>query len=196
MTSLKTAIAVASSSLALTGAGGIAALSLFDIPELQSQPASRSLPQIRWLFSRGSHFFPSLAFGSGTAFLYLAYDAVPAHLTAIQGLTHAIRGITSLGTPAGRAGGLMFAGLSAFGLGPMTSIMIPTNFRLIELSKAKGGSRSEASAKKAKAAGVKGQNALDSVDGRGQAGQFADLSGPQEETAERTSKAEDEEVRG
>nr|OQO22795.1 hypothetical protein B0A51_10316 [Rachicladosporium sp. CCFEE 5018] len=154
MTSLKAAIAIASSSTALTGAGGIAALSLFDIPELQSQPASRSLPQIRWLFSRGSHVFPSVAFAAGTGFLYLAYDAVPAHLTAVQGLTHALRGISNIGTPAGKAGSFLLAGLLALSIGPVTSIMIPTNFRLIELNEAKGGSRSEASAKKAKSAGV------------------------------------------
>ncbi|KAK6443311.1 hypothetical protein LTR95_000137 [Oleoguttula sp. CCFEE 5521] len=196
MTSLKSAIAIASSSIALTGAGGIAALSLFDIPELQSQPASRSLPQIRWLFSRGSHVFPSVAFAAGTGFLYLAYDAVPAHLTAVQGLTHALRGISNIGTPAGRAGSFLLAGLLALSIGPMTQVMIPTNFRLIELNEAKGGSRSEASAKTAKAEGVKGQSALESVDGKGQTGQFSDLSGPQEETAEGTSKAEDDEVKG
>ncbi|ORY07934.1 hypothetical protein BCR34DRAFT_16188 [Clohesyomyces aquaticus] len=46
-------------STALMASGGIACLSLFDIPLLSSQPASRSLPQIRWLFSRGSHIFPA-----------------------------------------------------------------------------------------------------------------------------------------
>ena len=52
------AIQTLSVSVSLLAAGGIAGLSLFDVPELQSQPADRALPQIRWLFSRGSHIFP------------------------------------------------------------------------------------------------------------------------------------------
>ena len=55
---LHTAVQALSISIALAGAGGIAALSLFDIPEIRSQPADRALPMIRWLFSRGSHIFP------------------------------------------------------------------------------------------------------------------------------------------
>lgn len=48
-------------SVSLYAGGGIAALSLFDVPELQSQPADRSLPMIRFLFSRGGHIFPQAA---------------------------------------------------------------------------------------------------------------------------------------
>jgi hypothetical protein len=70
--------------------------------------------------------------------------------------------------------------------------MIPTNFRLIEVNEAKGGSRSQAS----KAAGAsQGMSAEESVDGKEQVGQFTDLSGPMEKTKEASSKAEDEEVR-
>ncbi|KAK0270642.1 hypothetical protein LTR35_010850 [Friedmanniomyces endolithicus] len=64
-------------SIALLASGGIASLSLFNVPLLQSQPASRSLPQTRWLFSRGSHTFPQAAFLSSAGFAYLAWTAVP-----------------------------------------------------------------------------------------------------------------------
>ena len=62
-------------STSLIAAGGIAALSLFDIPELRAQPASRSLPSTRWLFSRGSHIFPTAAYICTGSFGYLAYIA-------------------------------------------------------------------------------------------------------------------------
>lgn len=55
------AIQITSITTSLLAAGGIAALSLFDIPLLASQPADRALPLVRWLFSRGSHIFPQAA---------------------------------------------------------------------------------------------------------------------------------------
>lgn len=55
-------------SVSLYAGGGIAALSIFDVPELQSQPADRSLPMTRWLYSRGGHIFPQAA----VCFLLLA----------------------------------------------------------------------------------------------------------------------------
>jgi hypothetical protein len=59
MTSLQTIIQTATISAALLGAGGIATLSVFDLPIIRSQPADRALPSLRWLFSRGSHVFPT-----------------------------------------------------------------------------------------------------------------------------------------
>lgn len=61
MATLTQAVQVSSIATSLIAAGGIASLSLFDVPELASQPADRALPQIRWLFSRGSHIFPQAA---------------------------------------------------------------------------------------------------------------------------------------
>jgi hypothetical protein len=184
------AVLVASSSIALAGAGGIAAISLFDIPELESQPASRSLPQIRWLFSRGSHIFPSAAFASSTGFAYLAYKALPAGVTVVESLKLA----AGMGPAGAKVGGFIAAGLLSLGIVPTTFVMIPTNFKLIELNEAKGGSRSSASAAREVSEQTKGQSADASVNGEGQAPEFSDLSRPQEKTRESTTKKEDEEV--
>ena len=180
---LPKAILIASASTALVGAGGIAALSLFDVPKLQSQPASRSLPQIRWLFSRGSHVFPTAAILSSTGFLYCAYAALPTGISTLDAVRLTVQG--------SKVTGFVAASILSFGIAPWTSLMIPTNFRLIEMNEAKGGSRSRASAGQAK----KGMSAEESVDGEGQAGQFGDLSGPMEKTADASTKEEDEEVR-
>ena len=72
-------------SFSLIASGGILALSLFDIPELRAQPASRSLPAIRWLFSRGSHIFPQAALISSVSFATLAYHAYQALPAASSG---------------------------------------------------------------------------------------------------------------
>ncbi|KAK8135577.1 hypothetical protein PG984_003517 [Apiospora sp. TS-2023a] len=74
-----TALQAVSITSSLMVAGGIATMSLFDIPILQAQPASRSLPSIRWLFSRGSHIMPTAAFAAGTGFVSLALIALPLH---------------------------------------------------------------------------------------------------------------------
>lgn len=76
--------------------------------------------------------------------------------------------------------------------------MIPNNFALIKLNADKNGSRSD------KSAGVlssyfkddaKGRTSLDSVNGKGEANQWTDWSGPQGETPEKSSSAEDENLR-
>jgi hypothetical protein len=59
MASLQTVVQTVAISSALIGAGGIATLSAFDLPIIRSQPADRALPSLRWLFSRGSHVFPT-----------------------------------------------------------------------------------------------------------------------------------------
>nr|POE62882.1 hypothetical protein CFP56_03785 [Quercus suber] len=58
MASLTVAVQTLSITIALAASGSIAALSVFDLQELKSQPAERSLPMLRWLFSRGSHIYP------------------------------------------------------------------------------------------------------------------------------------------
>lgn len=185
MAAISKAILVASSAIAFTASGSIATFSLFDMPELQSQPASRSLPQIRWLFSRGSHIYPSAAFTAASGYLYLAYGALPAGVSLAQALSLAA-------SPQSKVFGFLAAGLLSFGIAPITSFMIPTNFRLIELNEKLGGSRSAESAKVEKKFG---QSAQDSVSGKGEAGQFTDLSGPQGKTEKESSKEEDDEVR-
>ncbi|KAF7503535.1 hypothetical protein GJ744_003647 [Endocarpon pusillum] len=174
---------ILSISTALIGSGGIAALSLFDVPELQSQPASRSLPSIRWLFSRGSHIFPLAAFLSSAGFAFLAYAARPATSMSItQILSH------------GRVPGYIAAAILTISIGPFTSLMIPTNFKLIKANEERGGARSAKSAGQTNTqAGHR--SADDSVAGKGEAAEFKDLSVPQTKTTENTTPAEDEEVR-
>ncbi|KAK8032027.1 hypothetical protein PG990_001761 [Apiospora arundinis] len=171
-------------------AGAIANMSLFDIPMLQAQPASRSLPSIRWLFSRGSHIMPTAAFGAGAGFVSLAFLALPPAAAAGGVLTRI------LASP--KTQGYLAAAVCNFALGPVTSFMIPTNFALIKKNEELGGSRSaQAAAANARSAEYKpGQrSAADSVAGKGEGSQFTDLSGPQEKTPLSSSEAEDEEVR-
>ena len=171
----------------LVAAGGIATLSLFDIPELQSQPASRSLPSIRWLFSRGSHIFPTASGISAAGFAYLAYAALPARNKAMLQLLRVT-------TNHWRVNGYLLAAVLCFSIGPFTvNAMVPTNFRLIEMNEQKGGSRSESSARES--AGKRSRSAMESVDGKGQANQFRDLSGPQQKTDNETTSEDDREVK-
>ncbi|KAK8110174.1 uncharacterized protein PG998_006631 [Apiospora kogelbergensis] len=152
-------------------AGGIATLSLFDVPTLQAQPASRSLPSVRWLFSRGSHLMPTAAFAAGTGFAVLGVLALP---------------------PA--AAGYLAAAACNFAIGPVTGLMLPTNFALIQKNEAHGGVRSVRAAAANKYRPGQ-RSADDSVAGKGEGNQFTDLSGPQEKTPLGSSQAEDEEVR-
>src|ERR1700761_2933225 len=76
MFSLALPIQTASISISLLAAGGIAALSLFDIALAQAQPTSRSSPSTR-LFSRGCHIFPMASILSTVGFAYLAINAMP-----------------------------------------------------------------------------------------------------------------------
>ena len=169
----------------LIGSGGILALTFFDIPILASQPASRSLPSTRWLFSRGSHVFPTAAFLSSGGFLSLAYASIPRGISLISALrTNSDARFKILGYVA--------ASLLSISIAPVTSYMIPTNFRLIELNERKGGARSSRSAELGDEGG---RSAEESVDGKGQVSQWSDLSGPQGRTKADSTKAEDEEVR-
>lgn len=184
-----TTIQVASISTALVAAGGIASFSIFHIPLLQSQPASRSLPLTRWLFSRGSHIFPQAAFLSGAGFAYLAYDALP---LAARNLGALLQGSTYRG----KVAAYLAAAALAISIGPFTArIMVPNNFALIRMNEAKGGARSERSAKVENEDQPKDRSAEDSVQGQGQAEELTDLSGPQEKTRDGTTDAEDREVR-
>lgn len=171
----------------LVGAGGILTLTFFDVPILASQPASRSLPSTRWLFSRGSHTFPTAAILSSGGFASLAYAAVPSGAKLGQVLSS---------NPDARFKvlGFLAASLLSLSIAPVTTyLMIPTNFRLIELNERKGGTRS---AQLAKLGDQGGRSAEDSVDGKGQVSQWSDLSGPQEKTGKESTREEDEEVRG
>lgn len=129
-------------SVAMLASGGIAALSLFDVPELQSQPASRSLPSTRWLFSRGSHIFPQAAFISSAGFAFLAYNALPMGQRTVAGLLR-------LASQDGKVNGYLAAAALTMSIAPWTTfVMIPTNFELIKMNEQKGGARSQASAEK------------------------------------------------
>ena len=183
------AIQVLSISTALIASGGIASLTLFDIPLLKSQPASRSLPSVRWLFSRGSHIFPTAALVSSSGFAYLAYTAVPASQRTLSALLrHATRGQPGL---------YVAAAALTISIAPWTTlVMVPTNFELIKRNEEKGGSRSEASADHREAKGSKTRTAEESTDSKDDVSQWTDLSGPQEKTSKRSMESEDEEVKG
>ena len=182
-------VQVLSITTALVASGGIATLSAFDAPILISQPASRSLPLTRWLFSRGSHIFPTAAFASSSGFAYLAYNTLPSttSLTWSTLLRHAV---------SGKPGLYLAASALTLSIGPFTQLMIPTNFRLIELNEAKGGARSAASAQYRKEKGSSARSAEDSTEGRDDVSQWSDVSGPQERTPQDTTAEEDREVRG
>ncbi|KAH8794537.1 hypothetical protein F5882DRAFT_375804 [Hyaloscypha sp. PMI_1271] len=99
-------------STSLPPSGGIIALSLFSIPSLKSQSASRSLPQTRWLFSRGSHIVPQAAVISS------------AGLARNSGKVNGYLAAVALSPSIGR-----FMGLA----------VIPTNFEFIERNEERGG---------------------------------------------------------
>lgn len=195
---------------ALLAAGGIASITLFDTPILQSQPASRALPSTRWLFSRGSHIFPSAAAVTGLGFGALAILARRATHSLLRAAAASVAG-GERGTimPQGQGGqtlGYAAAALLCVSIAPWTMlVMVPNNFALIRRNAEKGGARSADSAAAAAAettspAGEKKnaaqeRSALDSVRGKGEAAELTDRSGPQGQTREGTSEGEDEEVR-
>lgn len=74
--------------------------------------------------------------------------------------------------------------------------MISTNFALIQKNEDKGGTKSrESKEKRAGKYGAGDRSAEDSVNGKGDdVSQYTDLSGPQEQTDQETSAAEDQEV--
>ncbi|KAF2216424.1 hypothetical protein CERZMDRAFT_33651 [Cercospora zeae-maydis SCOH1-5] len=188
MTTTGTAAQVLSISVALVGAGGIAALSLFDVPELQAQPADRSLPAIRWLFSRGSHIFPQAATLSAAGFAYAAYDTLPAHTRSLNQLLQGTNPKTS---------GFVAAAVLAISIAPFTSYMLSNNFALIEKNEKLGGARSQKSAEQQRQQGQRpGQgSAEDSVNNKRGVDEFGDLSNPMEKTDLSSSEADDTEVR-
>jgi hypothetical protein len=187
---------VLSVSTALLSAGGISTLSLFDIPIIKSQPASRALPLTRWLFSRGSHIFPTTALLSSSSFAYLAWTALPlANRTFSSLLQSATKG--------GKVGSYVAAAVLTIAIAPWTSIvMIPTNFELIKMNEQLGGTRSAKSAAyreekhEKQMAGEWPRNADESVDGKDDVSQWFDFSPPQERTRKESSKKQDEVVRG
>lgn len=208
MTTTGTAAQVLSISVALVGAGGIAALSLFDVPELQAQPADRSLPAIRWLFSRGSHIFPQAAVSisqtslkmwldhqltiskalSAAGFAYAAYDTLPQHTRSLSQL---LKGTNP------KTNGFLAAAVLAISIGPFTSYMLSNNFALIEKNERLGGARSQKSAAQQRQQGQRpGQgSAEDSVNNKRGVDEFRDLSNPMAKTDLSSSEADDSEVR-
>ncbi|TGO15145.1 hypothetical protein BPAE_0590g00010 [Botrytis paeoniae] len=171
-------------SSSLLASGGIATLSLFNVPKLRSQPASRALPSIRWLFSRGSHLFPEAAALSAAGFIYLAYESLPG--AGIERPT-IINGRQTIN-------GYLAAAVLNISIGPFTSfVMLPTNFALMRMNVEKGGARSEKS--KVEGSGSGERCARDSVNGDGEAAEFTDLSGSQEKTQKESSATDDEKMR-
>ncbi|TGO41633.1 hypothetical protein BHYA_0018g00030 [Botrytis hyacinthi] len=172
-------------SSSLLASGGIATLSLFNVPELRSQPASRALPSIRWLFSRGSHLFPETAALSSAGFIYSAYESLAPGHNVLQLLKVLSNSRT--------INGYLAAAVLSISIGPFTSfVMLPTNFALIRMNVEMGGARSEKS--KVEGSSSEGRRARDSVNGDGEAAEFTDLSGPQEKT-QKESSADDEKMR-
>lgn len=181
------AIQIFSISTALIASGGIASYSLFCVPVLQSQPASRSLPSTRWLFSRGSHIFPQAALLAGSGFAYLSYNALPPNnSTASTLLSNLTKGKPML---------YLAAALLSIAIAPTTSFMIPTNFELIKMNEELRGSRSAASAEYREKHGFATRSAEQSTNNEDDVNQFTDLSGPQERTVKDSSKEEDERTR-
>ncbi|KAI7085358.1 hypothetical protein KC356_g5954 [Hortaea werneckii] len=177
-------------STALIASGGIASLSLFDIPELRSQPASRSLPSIRWLFSRGSHIFPPASALSSAGFVYLAYISSPALASRAFGET------VRLALSNEKVQGYLVAAALTFSTAPFTAkVMIPTNFALIKLNADLGGARSDEAGRQGDAK-AGDRSALDSVNGKGEGvGQWKDVSGPQEKISRDGSEEDDRRAR-
>ena len=188
MSTIPTALQILSISASIFAAGGIASLTIFSVPSLQALPASRSLPQIRWLFSRGSHLFPTAAFVASAGFAPLAIIASP---TSTRPTTRLLLELAK-GKGGFRFNGYIHAAALCLSIGPVTSYMIPTNFALISMNEKKGGARSEKSAKE----GSRGGNTAEEyVNGQGQPSQWTDLSGPQANTEDSTTKEEDDKVK-
>lgn len=183
------AVQIISISTALFASGGIATQSAFDIPMLRSQPASRSLPMLRWTFSRGSHAAPTAIFISSSGFAYLAYQALPGSArTFSEVLAHLTKGKPGLFL----AASVLSASAAIF----TSVVMIPTNFKLIRRNEDLGGSHSARSVEYRQSVGAKPRSAEGSVNGKDDISQWSDLSDPQEKTSIDATKEQDEEVRG
>lgn len=196
MSSLTTTIQTASIAVSFLAAGGIATLSLSDVPILQAQPASRSLPSARWLFSRGSHIFPTAAVISGAGLTFLALKSLPP--VAVMSRS-ALLQILESAANSPRVRGYLGAAVLNVAIAPWTSVvMIPNNLALIKMNEEKGGVRSARSARVAAKSGAPAgqRSADDSVSGKGEAEELTDVTGPQEKTTSGTTREEDEKVRG
>lgn len=183
------AIQIFTISTALFTSGGIAALSAFDIPLIRSQPASRSLPMLRWLFSRGSHTAPTGILLSSAGFAYLSYTSLPASSSKTLNtlFSHAVKGTPGL---------FLLASALCFSTAAFTSVaMIPTNFTLIKKNEDLGGTHSAQSAAYRQSVNAKPRSAEQSVDGVGDVSQWTDVSDPQTRTERESTAEEDEEVR-
>ncbi|KAL9593654.1 MAG: hypothetical protein Q9219_007455 [cf. Caloplaca sp. 3 TL-2023] len=186
----------------LLAAGGTASFTIFIVPSLLALPASRSLPQIRWLFSRGSHIFPTAAALSSAGFVSLAFLALPDPQRNSSLPQRLLGGLLETGVVQGYTA----AAVLCAGIGPFTALMVPTNFELIRMNEDKGGTRSERSAAEKKDGGGEkkkkqqsGDNnkdkALSSVGGEGQASEWKDLSGPQGKVEGEVTGEDDEKVK-
>jgi hypothetical protein len=182
MSSMNRSVQVFSIATALLGSGGLLATSFFDVPELQAQPASRSLPAIRWYFSRGSHVFPQAAALSSAGFLYLAYTVVPP-------------GPWRVVLQNSRVVGYVAAAALTIGIAPFTSVMIPTNFEIIQMNKDLGGARSQEAAKQGSKKEKGDRSDPPDMDGKYEMSEFWDLSLPMEKTSRDSTKEEDERAR-
>lgn len=182
MASAHVAIQAATITTSLVSAGGIATLTLFDIPELRAQPASRSLPAIRWLFSRGSHVFPTATVLATTGFTYLACAAHPVAATQVLKLAaNSAKVNLYLAAAAINVGNFFWTPLA----------MIPTNFALIELNEKIGGTRSARAASE-KSYGPGDRSADDSVNSKGDpTNELKDLTVPQTQTDRKSTPEED-----
>ncbi|KAF4445850.1 hypothetical protein F53441_10496 [Fusarium austroafricanum] len=175
-------VQVFSITTALLGSGSIATLTIFDVPELQSQPDSRSLSSIRWLFSIGSRIFPSTSLLSAIGFIYCASTS------------NSQSPLWFLANNTSKSNTFLAAAALVFSIAPFTKIMIPTNFALIEMNKILGGSRSE-KASQHQGDSLSDRSAWESVKGTGEGFEFTDRSGPQQRTERESTTEEDEIVR-
>jgi hypothetical protein len=101
------------------------------------------------------------------------------------------------GPNAGRIGGYVTAAvLSSSAAFYTTLFMTPNNFALIEENDKLGGSRSAESAKVRKAQNIQpGEHSFkESIDGKGSANQWTDLSGPQTKTVLESTPELDERI--
>lgn len=185
-----TAVQIVSVASALMASGGMVTLSLHDIPQLRPQPASRSLPAVRWLFSRGSHTFPNAAIASGLGFLYGAYAYLPP--AAGRGLQKVIS-LSQFGANGLKTNGLILAAALAWSIAPWTRlVMLPTNLELMEMNQSLGGYRSQSAADEDKSGRIYRRTGKDSIAGKSEGSEFTDRSGPQEVTKRQSSAQEDE----
>jgi hypothetical protein len=104
-----------------------------------------------------------------------------------------------LQSPGGqRVSGYVTAAVLASSAAVYTSFMTPNNFALIEYNERLGGSRSAKSAEVRKEQNIQpGELSFkDSIDGKGSANQWTDLSGPQTKTIKDSTPEQDKEVDG